>query len=44
MKLYKSQKEIAAFLFPKRRHGDSKMSTGIIKEALWILWKMRIRK
>lgn len=31
-------------IFYERRHGDSKMSTGIIKEAFWILWKMRIRK
>jgi len=31
-------------IFYERRHGESKMSANIIKEALWILWKMRFQK
>ena len=30
-------------IFYERRHGKSKLSTNIIKEGLWILWKMRLR-
>ncbi len=30
-------------IFYERRHGESKLSRGIIKEALWVLWKMRLR-
>ena len=31
-------------IFYERKHGDSKMSGSIIKEAFWVLWKMRFRK
>jgi len=31
-------------IFYERRHGDSKMSGSIIKEALWVLWKMKLRR
>ena len=31
-------------IFYERRHGSSKMSGSIIREALWILWKMKVRK
>ena len=31
-------------IFYERNHGKSKMSGNIIKEALWVLWKMRIKK
>lgn len=30
-------------IFYERRHGESKLSTNIIREALWILWKMRLK-
>ena len=31
-------------IFYERRHGKSKMSGKIIREALWILWKMRLKR
>jgi len=31
-------------IFYDRRHGDSKMSGSIVKEALWVLWKMKLRR
>ncbi len=31
-------------IFYERRHGQSKLSTKIIWEGLWILWKMRLKK
>jgi len=31
-------------IFYERRHGQSKLSTNIIREGLWILWKMRLKK
>lgn len=31
------------FIFYERRHGVSKLSTNIIKEGLWILWKMKFK-
>ncbi|MDX1607690.1 MAG: polyprenol monophosphomannose synthase [Candidatus Spechtbacterales bacterium] len=31
-------------IFFDRRHGESKMNASIVKEALWILWKIKIKK
>ncbi len=31
-------------IFYERKHGKSKLSTSIIKEGLWILWKIRFKK
>jgi len=31
-------------IFYERRHGESKLSASIIREGLWILWKMRLRR
>lgn len=30
-------------VFNERRHGKSKMRGNIVKEALWVLWKMKIK-
>jgi len=30
-------------IFYERRHGQSKLSTSIIREGLWILWRMRLK-
>lgn len=30
-------------IFYERRHGESKLSGSIIREGLWILWKMRLK-
>ena len=30
-------------IFYERRHGKSKMSGSIIREALWVLWRMRLK-
>ncbi|MCH7759301.1 polyprenol monophosphomannose synthase [Patescibacteria group bacterium] len=45
-RVYKSGFKIGEIpiIFYERRHGDSKMSANIIKEALWILWRMLFRK
>ena len=31
-------------IFYERRHGKSKLSANIIKEGLWLLWRMKFRK
>ncbi len=31
-------------IFYERRHGQSKLSGSIIREGLWILWRMRLRR
>jgi len=31
-------------IFYERKHGESKLSTNIIREGLWVLWKMRFRR
>jgi len=36
--------EETPIIFYERKHGKSKLSANIIKEGLWILWKMRFKK
>lgn len=31
-------------IFYERKYGESKMSGSIVREALWVLWKMRIKQ
>jgi len=40
---YSFQIEIVPITFEERRSGDSKMSSAIVREALWMVWKLWFR-